>query len=295
MAAAAPALPRVRSRRGAYRLRSALWRGFKALALAVSLALVLIPFLWLVTTTFKTQLEYLANPPVFIPSTWTLNAYRETIERHQIGQFFLNSVVIALASTALSVFFGATAAYSLARARFPWRLSTIIAFWMLVTRMYPAIATAIPYFIILRTLGLLDTQLALIITYTSFNLPFVIWLMLGFYEELPIELERAAMVDGASVWQRFSQVVVPVSTPALVATAILSFILAWNEFLFAVILTTSKAKTLPVVISGFITDKGMIWDQLTALGVITVLPVLVFALLIQRYLVRGLTLGAVKE
>ena len=147
----------------------------------------------------------------------------------------------------------------------------------------------------MRDLRLLDTLPALIVTYTAFNLPFVIWLLIGFYEELPIELERAAMIDGCSVWMRFRKIVLPLSAPALVATAILSAVLAWNEFLFAVMLTRVNAKTLPVVMSGFITDKGTQWDQMTALGVITVLPVLVFALAVQRYLVRGLTLGAVKE
>jgi multiple sugar transport system permease protein len=166
---------------------------------------------------------------------------------------------------------------------------------MLLTRMYPAIATAIPYFLIIRELKLLDTRWALIITYTAFNLPFVIWLMIGFFEELPPELERAAMVDGCNAWQRFTRIVLPISGPALVATAILSAILAWNEFLFAVMLTRTEAKTLPVIMAGFITDKGMLWDQMTALGVITVLPVLIFAIAVQRYLVRGLTFGAVKE
>ena len=178
---------------------------------------------------------------------------------------------------------------------FPILLNGILAFWMLLTRMYPAIATAIPYFLIMRDLHLLDTLPALIVTYTAFNLPFVIWLLIGFYEELPIELERAAMIDGCSVWTRFRKIVLPLSAPALVATAILSAVLAWNEFLFAVMLTRVNAKTLPVVMSGFITDKGTQWDQMTALGVITVLPVLAFALAVQRYLVRGLTLGAVKE
>jgi len=216
-------------------------------------------------------------------------------EQQDLGHFFANSVIVTLTSTALAVFIGSLAAYSLARARFPFKLNGILAFWMLLTRMYPAIATAIPYFLIMRDLRLLDTLPALIVTYTAFNLPFVLWLLIGFYEELPPELERAAMIDGCGVWMRFRKIVLPLSAPALVATAILSAVLAWNEFLFAVMLTRVNAKTLPVVMSGFITDKGTQWDQMTALGVITVLPVLVFALAVQRYLVRGLTLGAVKE
>jgi multiple sugar transport system permease protein len=271
------------------------WGALQWAAVALGLIVVLVPFLWLVTTSFKQEIDYLAYPPKFIPDTWTIEGYRVLFQRNQLGHFFANSVIVTLASTALSVFFGAIAAYALSRAKLPFRLNGIIAFWMLLTRMYPAIATAIPYFLIIRDLHLLDTRWALIITYTAFNLPFVIWLMIGFYEELPAELERAAMVDGCTAWQRFTKIVLPISGPALVATAILSAILAWNEFLFAVMLTRSEAKTLPVVMSGFITDKGLLWDQITALGVMTVLPVLLFAVAVQRYLVRGLTLGAVKE
>ena len=272
-----------------------LWGLLRWATIGLALAITIVPFYWLVTTSFKRQIDYLAYPPVIIPPTWTLEGYRVLFEQQDLGHFFANSVIITLTSTALAVFLGALAAYSLARARFPFKLNGILAFWMLLTRMYPAIATAIPYFLIMRDLRLLDTRPALILTYTAFNLPFVIWLLIGFFEELPAELERAAMIDGCNAWQRFWKIVLPISAPALVATAILSAILAWNEFLFAVMLTRVNAKTLPVVMSGFITDRGTQWDQMTALGVITVLPVLVFALVVQRYLVRGLTLGAVKE
>jgi multiple sugar transport system permease protein len=271
------------------------WTLLRWVTVALALAITVVPFFWLVTTSFKRQVDYLAYPPQIIPPAWTLEGYRVLFEQQDLGHFFANSVIITVTSTALAVFLGALAAYSLARARFPFKLNGILAFWMLLTRMYPAIATAIPYFLIMRDLHLLDTRPALIVTYTAFNLPFVIWLLIGFYEELPIELERAAMIDGCGAWQRFWKIVLPLSAPALVATAILSAVLAWNEFLFAVMLTRVNAKTLPVVMSGFITDKGTQWDQMTALGVITVLPVLVFALIVQRYLVRGLTLGAVKE
>jgi multiple sugar transport system permease protein len=285
---------RARSR-GAVYASGIAWGTLRWLVIGVGLVLVLVPFYWLITTSFKQEVDYLAYPPKFIPRVWTLDGYRVLFRENQLGHYFANTVIVSLSSTALAVFFGALAAYSLARARLPFKLGAIVGFWMLLTRMYPAIATAIPYFLIIRNLHLLDTRWALIITYTAFNLPFVIWLMIGFYEELPIELEKAAMVDGCNVWQRFARIVLPLSAPALVATAILSIILAWNEFLFAVMLTRLNAKTLPVVMSGFITDKGTQWDQMTALGVITILPVLLFAVAVQRYLVRGLTLGAVKE
>jgi multiple sugar transport system permease protein len=271
------------------------WGLLRWAGIGLALTVVLVPFLWLVTTSFKLESDYLAYPPRFIPDRWSFEGYRILFQREQLGHFFINSLVITLASTALSVTLGSMAAYSLSRAPLPFRLNGIIAFWMLLTRMYPAIAIAIPYFLIIRNLNLLDTRWALIITHTAFNLPFVIWLMIGFYQELPRELERAAMVDGCNVWQRFTKIVLPLSGPAIVATSILAAILSWNEFLFAVMLTRNEAKTLPVVMAGFITDKGLLWNQMTALGVITVLPVLIFAIAVQRYLVRGLTLGAVKE
>lgn len=291
----APARGSMAARRKKSRLSDRVWTALRWGTVAVGLIVVLVPFLWLVSTSFKREIDYLAYPPRLIPDSWTLSGYRVLFQRNQLGHFFLNSVIITLASTGASVFLGAIAAYSLSRAKLPFRLGPLIAFWMLLTRMYPAIATAIPYFLIIRDLHLLDTRWALIVTYTAFNLPFVIWLLIGFYAELPPDLERAAMIDGCGVWGRYVKIVLPLSTPALVATAILAAILAWNEFLFAVMLTRVEAKTLPVVMSGFITDKGMLWDQMTALGVITVLPVLVFAIAVQRYLVRGLTLGAVKE
>jgi len=292
-----PAASPSRRRRSAReaRLADLAWSALRWVVIAGALSITVVPVLWLVSTSFKRQIDYLAYPPKLIPPNWTLDGYRVLFKQNELGHFFINSVVITLASTALAVFLGALAAYTLARAKLPFRLNGIIAFWMLLTRMYPAIATAIPYFLIMRDLHWLDTRQALIVTYTAFNLPFVVWLLIGFYEELPPELERAAMVDGCNAWQRFWKMVLPLSAPALVATAILSAVLAWNEFLFAVMLTRLEAKTLPVVMSGFITDKGMQWDQMTALGVITILPVLIFALAVQRYLVRGLTLGAVKE
>lgn len=271
------------------------WAGLRWTIIGLALLAVLVPFLWLVTTSFKLESDYLAYPPRLIPDTWTLEGYRILFQREQLGHYFLNSLVITLASTALSVALGSMAAYSLSRAALPFRLNGIIAFWMLLTRMYPAIATAIPYFLIIRNLNLLDTRWALIITHTAFNLPFVVWLMIGFFQELPRELERAAKVDGCNAWQRFTRIVLPISGPAIVATSILAAILSWNEFLFAVMLTRNEARTLPVVMAGFITDKGLLWNQMTALGVITVLPVMLFAIAVQRYLVRGLTLGAVKE
>jgi multiple sugar transport system permease protein len=153
----------------------------------------------------------------------------------------------------------------------------------------------IPYFVVLRTLQLSDTHEALILTYISYCLPFVIWLMLGFFQDMPPDIEEAAIVDGCSLWQRFTQVVLPLALPRLAVTAVFAFVFAWNEFLYASILTSFNAKTLPVVISGYISDKFLRWGEMSALGTAMVLPVVLFSAFVQRYLVRGLTFGAVKE
>jgi len=260
----------------------------------VILFVMIVPFIWLLLMSFKRPIDYLTWPPVIIPDVWTLSNYKMMLAEPMILNNFANSMTIAVVSTFLAVLIGSAGAYSLLRIKLPYKLNNIILIWILITRMYPAIATAVPYFVLIQKLGLLDTRLALIITYTSFNLPFVVWLMLGFFQGIPKSLEDAAIVDGCNFFQRFVRIIFPLSAPGIVATTILSFILAWNEFLFAVILTSLKAKTIPVVIAGFITDKGLEWGEMSALGVVFVAPVLILAWISQKYLVRGLTLGAVK-
>ncbi len=291
------ALPQRRAQhsRQYYRTRRTALRIAGDVATAVVMGIMLIPFVWLLLTTIKRPVEFLTWPPVVFPSHPTLDNYRTVLQIPFIGRFFANTVIIASVSTFLAVVTGSAAAYSLARVRFPFNINAILAIWVLVTRMYPAVATALPYFVLIKNLKLLDTQAALIITYTSFNIPFVVWLMLGFFQNIPADLERAAIVDGCSMWRRFVRIVMPLAAPGIIATTILSFILGWNEFLFAVILTSLRAKTAPVVMAGFITDKGLDWGAMTALGTMLVLPVLLLAWTSQRYLIRGLTLGAVKE
>src|SRR5581483_4922052 len=176
-----------------------------------------------------------------------------------------------------------------------YRLRHGLLLWILITRIYPPITTAIPYFVLLRRFGLSDTHGALILTYVAYGLPFVIWLMLGFFQDLPVEIEEAAVIDGCSLWQRFSRVIIPLALPGLAVTAIFAFVYAWNEFLYASMLTSFNAKTLPVVIASYQSDKFLRWGEMSALGSLMVVPVIVFAAAAQRYLVRGLTFGAVKE
>jgi multiple sugar transport system permease protein len=261
----------------------------------VVVVLAVFPFYWLVTTSLKPGDQVATNPPVLIPNRVTLQNYLDVFTSQDIGRFALNSVVVSLASTALTVFIGSLAAYSLAKTYLPYQLRHLLLLWILVTRIFPPITTAIPYFVVLRTLQLSDTYQGLVVTYVSYGLPFVIWLMLGFFQDMPPDIEEAAIVDGCSLWQRFRLVVIPLALPGLAVTAIFAFVYAWNEFLYASMLTSFNAKTLPVVISGYISDKFLRWGEMSALGAAMVLPVVVFSALAQRYLVRGLTFGAVKE
>jgi multiple sugar transport system permease protein len=276
-----------------YRLR----RNVSTLLLYLLIILVLIviafPVYWLISTSIKPSIESLTNPPTYIPSRLVFDNYIAVLKSENV-KFLVNSLIVALASTVLTSVLGAMAAYALSKNYIAFAIRRGLMLWILVTRIFPPITTAIPYYVIIKNLGLADTYAALIITYVSYGLPFVIWLMLGFFQDLPADIEKAAIVDGCSMWQRFRQVVLPLTLPGLAVTAIFAFIYSWNEFLYASILTSFTAKTLPVVISTFISDQYLRWGEMSAMGSMMIIPVMIFALGTQKYLVRGLTFGAVK-
>jgi multiple sugar transport system permease protein len=203
--------------------------------------------------------------------------------------------MVALVATTFALVLGTLAAYALARFRLPFALDRKLSLWILSTRMFPAIVTAVPLFMMMRDLSLLDTRTSLVIVYTAFNLPFVVWMMRGFFAEVPRELEEAAMIDGDSRLGAFRRVVLPLVTPGLAATAVFCLIISWNEFLYALILTqTDSAITLPVGIAGRVTQYEIKLGVMSAAGTVAMLPILAFAMAVQKYLVRGLSLGAVK-
>jgi multiple sugar transport system permease protein len=263
------------------------------IVIAIVLVIIAFPVYWLISTSLKPGLESLTNPPTYIPSHLVFDNYIAVLKSENI-KFLRNSLIVALASTFLTTIMGAMAAYALSKTYLAFWIRRLLMLWILVTRIFPPITTAIPYYVIIKNLGLADTHIALIITYVSYGLPFVIWLMLGFFQDMPADIERAAIVDGCSMWQRFRQVVLPLTLPGLAVTAIFAFIYAWNEFLFASIITSFNAKTLPVMISTFISDQYLRWGEMSAMGSMMVIPVMIFALATQKYLVRGLTFGAVK-
>jgi multiple sugar transport system permease protein len=269
--------------------------GLRWTLIALALAVALFPFLVLVLNSLRPAGDFLRPGAGLWPDTMTLDHYRAVFGGDgQTLRFLWNSLVITVSTTLLAVTIGTLAAYGLARLRLPFRLSTVIGLTFLVVRFYPKIAVALPYYLLMRDMGLLDTHLAVILAHVSLTVPFVVWLMLGFFEELPRELEQSAMIDGCGAWLRFRRIVLPLSLPALVAAAILTAILSWNEFLMASAVAPNAAKTLPVRVSGFITDKGTQWGNMAAISTVIVLPVAAFALFAQKWLARGLTAGAVK-
>ena len=260
-----------------------------ALALCVAFA----PFLVLFVNSLRPAGEFLAEGANFFPADPTLEHYR-TVFSGDTLRYLVNSVVITVATTVLAVAFGALAAYGLARVKLPFRLSAVVALAFLAVRFYPKITVALPYYLMMRSWHMLDTRAAIVLAHVSLTVPFVVWLMLAFFEEFPREIERSAMLDGCGPLRRFFQIVLPLTAPALASAAILTAILSWNEFLMASAVGTNLAKTLPVRMSGFITDKGTLWGDMSAMGTVIVLPIMMFALATQRWLVRGLTVGAVK-
>jgi multiple sugar transport system permease protein len=245
--------------------------------------MALAPYIWIVLTSFKTRLDALADTPVWL-FTPTLDHYPEVF----IGKGYLplvwNSAIVAVSTTLLSLAVGAPAAYVFARHRFAGQ----------ETRMAPPIAIVVPMFLLFTEIGITDHLIAVIIAHTSFNLSLVVWMMRGFFADIPREVDEAAQMDGLSRAGTFLRVLVPMAAPGLAASAILCFILSWNEFLYAFILVAFEGRTLTVGIPGLITPHGTLWGQVAAVAVVATLPIIAFTVLVQRHLVRGLTFGAVK-
>lgn len=271
--------------------RTKLKRIILAVITVVIFVVILFPALMLFLTSIKTELDALSFPPKWIFRPTSKN-YTEILDRSPLVGYGLNSLIVALSNTGVCLVVGSLAAYGLARFRF--RGSKNLAFWFLSIRMMPPVAAIIPMYVIMKNLRLLDTIWCLMIIYLTFNLPFVIWMMKGFFEEIPLEIEESALIDGCSEFSVFYRIALPLVAPGLAATAILAFIFSWNEFLFALILTGTKAVTLPVGILGYMKETGINWGYMTAGGTLALIPVIVFTMLVQRHLVKGLTMGAIK-
>lgn len=250
------------------------------------------PIFWMLMTSLKTRVDFLSLPPrwFFIP---TLQNYAEILSSQDFWRSYGNSVAISVCSVALGVSVGVPCAYGLSR--FQLKGKGVLGGWILSTRFAPPVAVLLPFFMMFAALGLTDTHLGLILVYLVINLPLIIWLMYGFFQEVPKELEEAALIDGANPVQAFWRIVMPLVTPGMVSTLILSLIYCWNELMFSLILSSTQTRTLPVAIYSFVSYQEIAWGSLSAAGMMAILPVAVFTLLIQKHLVTGLTFGAVKS
>lgn len=255
------------------------------------------PILWTFLTSIKPPALTFAIPPVLI-FTPTLESYDQVLFSGQhamafdMGLLARNSLIVALVSTLLTIASSCPAAYSLSRFRFRGRKS--IAFGIIATRMLPPIATVVPIFLLMNNLRLVDTPVALIMAYTAINIPFAVWMLRGFIDEIPIDLEDAAQVDGCDRIGALVRIVFPLIAPGLVATSVFAFLLSWNEFALALILSNRDAKTLPLVVMSFITEEGVLWGPMSAAATLILLPPVLFVIFAQRHIAKGLTMGAVK-
>jgi len=266
--------------------------------LVVFSAWTIFPVFWALVTSFKFTGD--AYDPTFIP--WvqfkpTLQGWRFVFitAGERTLRSLRNSIIIAFFSSAAVLVLGSMAGYALARFIFRKWKNNDIAVWILSNRMFPPVAVLIPYFLIMRSLRLLDNPLSIIIAHTILNLPLGVWLMIDFFKDLPKDLDDAALIDGCSFMGAFFRIALPLVAPGLVAVFVLSFIFSWNEFIFVLVLGFNKAITIPITIAGALTTKGLEFWKVATMSLIGVIPVVVLATLISRFLIRGLTMGAIKE
>lgn len=252
---------------------------------------VLAPLYWVVVTSIKPSSDYLTVPPVWFPARPTIVHYTAALFSYRGLQGLINSVIIASAATVLSSIMGTMMAYSLARFNTGGQH---LAFWVLSQRFLPPVAIILPIFLLFRSWGLYDTRAGLIFAYTFMTLPLSVWMMYAYFRQLPKSLEDAALVDGLSRWQAFWMVAVPLAAPGVAAAAVFVFIAVWTEFFFALILTSRYAFTLPTIFRAFLGFQGMQYGEACALATTSLAPSILLGMLVQRHLVRGLTLGALR-
>ncbi len=273
--------------------RRRLERRLGRLSLYLAVLVLILPaafvFFWMLSLSLKTDVENTAYPPVFIPTRPTLDNFAEVFRRSPFGLYTLNSFVVATSATAISLLLGVPAAYGIAKSGQRWP-----AVFVLIARMTPALSYLIPWFMLFRFIGLNNTIWAVIITHLVIGLPVVTWVMIGFFEGIPAELEEAALIDGCSLWDAFRRVALPIARPGLTVAALLAFIFSWNNFIFAVVLAGREARTLPVAVFNVLTFEQLAWGNLAAAALIVTLPILLLTIFVQREIITGMTAGAVK-
>lgn len=251
----------------------------------------LFPFYWMVTTSLKDQIVALETPPAWVfEVTWS--NYEEVLFKDGVGKNLINSIIVAVFTTVLAIGLGCPAAYALSR--FEFRGKKDLWFWFITNRMVSPIVLALPVFLIVRSMKMLDTHIVLILIYLTFNLPIVIWICTDQFRGIPYDLDEAARIEGASQWRIFRSICLPLALPGVAVSAIFSFIFSWNELMFALILTRTEAKTAPAMAVSFMEGYSLPYGKIMATSTLIVIPVIIFALIASKQLIRGLTMGAVK-
>jgi multiple sugar transport system permease protein len=268
-----------------------LWEILKYSLVAVVLFALLLPIYWIFASSLKLERDFFVSPPAFIFEP-TLGNYRTALSDLQFLGYLENSLIVSISTTLATLTIGSLAAHALARYEFPG--AKLIAIAILSARLVPGATMIMPYYVLFRFYGLNNTIPGLVLAYVGFSLPFACWLLLGFFLEIPSDVEDAARIDGCSDFAVFWRIVLPLTRPGLAATAILVFLGTWNEFLFALVLAGRDTRTLPVYLATFISERTIFWGNLFAVASFMVLPCLILIMLVQRHLVRGLTAGAVK-
>ncbi|MBO6727807.1 MAG: carbohydrate ABC transporter permease [Rhizobiaceae bacterium] len=260
---------------------------------AIVFSIVLIaPIAWLLSSAFKDQLGIFQSPPVLFTDNPTLDNFREVLADKQFTDAFWNSVIIGVSTVILTMVFATPAAYGLSRMRSGFKVGLLS--WVLLVRAAPGMIYIVPYFVAFNQIGLMDTKTGLVLINSVFTIPLAIWIMIAFFDAVPKEVEEAAHVDGATRVQTLLRVALPMAAPGVASTAILVFIFAWNEFLFALTMTRIDARTAAIAILDYMAFEGTAWGKVAAAGILILLPVLIFSIFIRKYLVQSAA-GAVKE
>jgi len=260
--------------------------GFGVIMLVSPAALV---FLWMLSLSLKNELDNTAYPPVFIPDPPVIDNFVAVFERNDFLRYAMNSVIVSVSATGLAIMLGVPAGYGIAKMK-----ATKAAVVILLARITPGLSYLIPLFLLFQWVGLTGTLAPIVITHLVITVPIVVWIMMGFFEGLPSELEEAALVDGATIWQAFRHVAMPLARPGITVATILAFIFSWNNFVFAMVLAGRETRTLPVAVNNMLTFEQISWGPLSAAALLVTLPVLLLTLIAQRQIVAGLTAGGVK-
>ncbi|WP_018750571.1 carbohydrate ABC transporter permease [Paenibacillus sanguinis] len=263
-------------------------------AAALFLMLFIFPYLYMLLSSFKPSNEVISTSPTFFPKVLSIENYIQLSQYTGMGQFFLNSIVAATAGTLICLILGSMASYAISRTAAS-KLSGFFLVLVLCLKMIPMSSIAVPIYALIQKFGFYDYLPALVVVYAAVNMPFVLWMMISFFKAIPIDMDEAASIDGASPLVSFRKVILPITIPGIISTGIFTFLLAWNDFLLALLLTSSSAKTVPVALSEFLTAYNLDLGPMTAAATLFSFPVIIISFFLQKYLVSGMLAGSVKE